>query len=129
MDVVFVLGNLVVEALRQPAGPEVGVGFGLFADFSFLYALLNLLVELFELCTNQFVVCILALRDVAVFLRFLAPVLEYLIVGLPVALAMEEGRLVKEVQQVERVFRSRHMIRVIVGERLPGGHAFERVAQ
>lgn len=65
--------------------------------------LLYLSVELLELVSNLLITCVLSQEEVGVHLGIFAEVLVQVLKGRPIAPAVVESRLIKEVSQVKRV--------------------------
>ena len=65
--------------------------------------LLYLSVELLKLVSNLLITCVLSQEEVGVHLGFFAEVLVQVLKGRPIAPAVVESRLIKEVSQVKRV--------------------------
>ena len=81
----------------------VRVCLGLFAHCGLFLAGIDQLVQFLQLLEDELVARVLALGDISVALGLLASILVDLVVGLPVALPVVEGRLVEEVLQVHGV--------------------------
>ena len=80
--------------------------------------LLYLSVELLKLVSNFLISCVFSQEEVGVHFGIFAEVLVQVLKGRPIAPAVVESRLIKEVSKVKRVRCGRAVIGIVVAEGL-----------